>query len=206
MDTYSMTASSFEPAAAMSDQLPQDRKALRRSAGGFSLIEVCIALVIIMIVLLGVAAVFGYTIVYNAGNKSRSQALAVLQQEVERYRAAKFNAGSAPDNFTPGDPDDGRRDITGGVKPRRTVTATNGFVFFVDVTVDDDPFVANAPNPPNSPIPQEEDAGYICRSPQGDAVDCTIKEITIRVTLAAPSPGWQRAVPATIVLRRVRGN
>ncbi len=177
--------------------LGAQRRKLRSGSAGFSLIEVCIALVIIMIALLGVAAVFGYTIVYNAGNKSRSQALTILQQEVERYRAAKFNAGSAPDNYTPGNPDDGRRDITGGVKAQRMVTATNGYVFFVDVTVDDDPFVAGT---------QEEDAGDVCSSPQGDAVDCTIKEITVKVTLAAPSPGWQTAIPATIVLRRVRGN
>lgn len=201
MDSYSMTASAIEPVEAISDQVSQDRAAKRKRAAGFSLIEVCIALVIIMVALLGVAAVFGYTIVYNAGNKSRAQALTILQQEVERYRAAKFNAGSPPDNFTPGSPDDGRRDITGGVKPRRTVTATNGYVFFVDVTVDDDPFTPNAPN-----NPQEEDAGYQCTSPQGAAVDCTIKEITISVTLAAPSPGWQMAIPATIMLRRVRGN
>lgn len=164
-------------------------------SGGFSLIEVCIALVILMIALLGVAATFGYTIVYNSGNKSRSQALTVLQQEVERYRAAKFNAGSPPDNYTPGNPDDGRRDITGGRKPRRTVTATNGYIFFVDVDVDNDPFTAGIQN-----------EAHVCRSPQGTAIDCTIKEITITSTLAAPSPGWQVAVPATVVLRRVRGN
>jgi Tfp pilus assembly protein PilV len=169
----------------------------RARSAGFSLIEVVIALVIIMIALLGVAAVFGYTIVYNAGNKSRAQALTVLQQEVERYRAAKFNAGSAPDNYTPGDPDDGRRDITGGAKARRTVTADNGYVFLVDVTFDDDPFTAGI---------QEEDNGYVCTTPQGGAVDCTIKEITITITLAAPSPGWQTAIPAILVLRRVRGN
>ncbi len=172
------------------------RRKCTKNAAGFSLIEVVIALLIIMIALLGVAAVFGYTIVYNAGNKSRSQALTILQQEVERYRAAKFNAGSAPDNFTPGDPDDGRRDITGGVKAQRVVNAENGFVFLVDVTVDDDPFTPDT----------QVDDGSTCTSPQGDFVDCTIKEINISVTLAAPSPGWQSAIPARIVLRRVRGN
>lgn len=194
--TSELEASADEMRAA---DLENARK-LKKGSAGFSLIEVVIALVILMIALLGVAAVFGYTIVYNAGNKSRAQALTVLQEEVERYRAAKFNAGSAPDNYTPGDPDDGRRDITGGIKGQRTVTADNGYVFLVDVTVDDDPFAANTTGP------QEEDEGYECTTPQGDVVDCTIKEITISVTLAAPSPGWQVAVPATVVLRRVRGN
>ncbi len=184
----------------LSDNVRPDcrRRKCPKNAAGFSLIEVVIALLIIMIALLGVAAVFGYTISYNAGNKSRSQALTLLQQEVERYRAAKFNAGSAPDNYTPGDPDDGRRDITGGNKDQRVVTADNGFVFLVDVTVDDDPFIAG-------PLPQVDD-GTTCASPQGDFVDCTIKEITISVTLAAPSPGWRSAIPAVVVLRRVRGN
>lgn len=170
----------------------------KRSAGnvaGFSLVEVVVALVIIMIALLGVFSVFTYAIIYNAGNKTRAQALSVLQQEVERYRAAKFNAGSAPDNFTPGTPDDGRRDITGGAKAQRTVTATNGSVFNVDVTVDNDPSVTGI-----------QPESYQCISPQGAPIDCTLKEITIVVTLAAPSPGWQTAVPARIVTRRVRGN
>jgi Tfp pilus assembly protein PilV len=201
MKNHSITCEPEAPASDMKTANPENkRKVLSRSAG-FSLIEVVIALVILMIALLGVAAVFGYTIVYNAGNKARAQALTVLQQEVERYRAAKFNAGSAPDNFTPGDPDDGRRDITGGIKAQRMVTAENGYVFLVDVMVDDDPFTANVGG-----APQEEDDGDTCTSPQGDVIDCTIKEITITVTLAAPSPGWQVAVPATIVLRRVRGN
>src|SRR5215213_8520026 len=74
---------------------------------GFTLIEVVIALIIIMIALLGVFSVFTYAITYNAGNKARAQALAILQQEVERYRAAKFNGVPETDDFTPGDPDDG---------------------------------------------------------------------------------------------------
>ncbi|HUR99951.1 MAG TPA: type II secretion system protein [Pyrinomonadaceae bacterium] len=173
-------------------------------AKGFTLIEVVMALIIIMIALLGVFSVFTYAITYNAGNKARAQALAILQQEVERYRAAKFNGVPETDNFTPGDPDDGRRDITGGRKADRLVTATNGMTFTVRVSVDNAPFVANTPDPPNLDIPQNE--SYTCLSPQGDAVPCTLKEITIEVKLAAPNPGWQTAIPVRTVLRRVRGN
>ena len=201
MDNYPKTAERDEAIVFVPDTSLKNKKA----AAGFSLIEVVIALVIIMIALLGVVATFGYTIVYNAGNKSRAQALSILQEEVERYRAAKFNAGSPPDNFTPGDPDDGRRDITGGIKPQRVVTAENGYVFLVNVTVDDDPFEPN-PEVDEIPQPQEEDNGYTCTTPQDDVVDCTIKEVTITVTLAAPTPGWQIANPATAVFRRVRGN
>jgi Tfp pilus assembly protein PilV len=173
-------------------------------SSGFTLIEVTIALLIIMISVLGVFSVFAYAITYNAGNKARAQALAILQQEVERYRAAKFNGIPETDAFTPGDPDDGRRDITGGRKADRVVTASNGMTFTVRVSVDNAPYVDNTPDPPFLDIPQDET--YVCQSPQGDTVDCTLKEITIEVRLAAPNPGWQTAIPVRTVLRRVRGN
>ena len=169
---------------------------MKSTESGFSLIEVMFALLIIMIAMLGVLTVFTYAVQYNAGNKSRSQALAVLQQEVERYRAGKFNAGTATDNFTPGTPDDGRRDLTGGSKARRFVTTSDGNVFSVDVDVDNDPGVSGI-----------QDETYTCLSPQGTALSaCTIKEITITVRLAPPSPNWQTAVPAVVVMERVRGN
>lgn len=57
---------------------------------GFSLVEVVVAMTILLIVLLGVFATFTYAVNYNAGNNARSQALAVLQQEVELMRSAKF--------------------------------------------------------------------------------------------------------------------
>ena len=151
---------------------------------GFSLVEVSIAMVIILVALLGIFSVFTYAIQYNAGNKSRAQALAVLQQEVERYRSAKFTS-TFTDSYAPTNPDNGTRDITGGTKAARIVTPTNGRIFRVNVVVDNDPLTAGI---------------------QGEAVPTALKEIEIRVTLASPSPGWQTAVPATIVMRRVRGN
>ncbi|MEO6334897.1 MAG: prepilin-type N-terminal cleavage/methylation domain-containing protein [Pyrinomonadaceae bacterium] len=174
------------------------------TARGFTLIEAVIALIIIMIALLGVFSVFTYAITYNAGNKARAQALAILQQEVERYRAAKFNAVPETDAFTPGSPDDGRRDITGGRKVDRTVTAPDGMTFTVRVSVDNAPFVNNVPDPPFLDLPQNE--AYTCLSPQGASIPCTLKEITIEVRLSAPNPGWQTAIPVRTVLRRVRGN
>jgi type II secretory pathway pseudopilin PulG len=146
-----------------------------KGEAGFSLIEVAVALVIIMIALLGVVFAFTYSITYNAGNNSRAQALAVLQEEVEFLRSKKFTP-------TITDPE-----LTGGTKPVKTVNALNGGTFSVSVFVDNDPWTdgpqdeATVPNPP-------------------------MKEIEIRVKLENPSPGWQMAVPATIVMRRVRGN
>lgn len=155
----------------------------RGREAGFSLIEVVIALIIIMIGLLSVAAVFTFAITQNAGNKSRAQALAVLQQEAEQIRSAKFN-GTTTDPI-----------LEGGPKAQRMVTAENGNAFLVDVTVDNDPTVAGV---------QLE--AYVCLSPQGEAIPCSLKEITITVSFAAPTPGWQTAVPAVLRLRRVRGN
>ena len=151
---------------------------------GISLIEVVVALLIMMIVLLGVFTVINYSITYNAANKSRSQALAILQQEVESVRSAKFNASNPPDEI-----------LEGGVKSERLVDAENGRSFAVNMTVDNDPSVTGA-----------QDETYQCLSPQGSPIDCTLKEIAIEVKLAAPSPGWQAAVPARVVMRRVRGN
>ena len=150
---------------------------------GFSLIEVVIALLIIMICLLSVAAVFTFVVNQNAGNKSRAQALAVLQLEAETIRAAKFN-GSTTDAT-----------LLGGAQAQRLVTAENGNAFLVDVEVDNDPTVDGLQN-----------EAYVCLSPQGDEVPCSLKEITITVSFAAPTPGWQTAVPAVLRLRRVRGN
>jgi Tfp pilus assembly protein PilV len=74
--------------------------------------------------------------------------------------------------------------LAGGVKPDDTVTLPTQGVYRVSVSVDDDPFV------------------------DGINVDTTspLKEITVTVTLAAPTAGWQFATPVTTVMRRTRGN
>jgi type II secretory pathway pseudopilin PulG len=142
---------------------------------GFTLVETCCALVIILVALLGVAFAFTYSINYNAGNNSRTQALALMQQEVEQLRAAKFTP-------TITDPI-----LTGGVKATKTVTSTSGLRFTVDISVDNDPLTSGI---------QDETAVPVT----------TLKEISVTTKLESPSPGWQTAVPTTVVLRRVRAN
>lgn len=83
---------------------------------GFTLVEVIIALVILMISVMGIFAVFTYATVYNTGNSMRSQALSTLQKEVEMIRSAKFTP-TITDNYTPGTSDDGRRDLR--AEPKR---------------------------------------------------------------------------------------
>lgn len=141
-------------------------------------------MLVIMIAFLGVFATFTYAIQYNAGNKSRSQALAVLQQEAETIRAAKYTSTGVPDAI-----------LVGGVKATRIVNHLNGRSFAVDISVDNDPSVTGV-----------QGESHICLSPQGAAIPCTIKEIEIEVTMARNNPGWQYSVPVRILLRRVRGN
>lgn len=145
------------------------------SEAGITLIETTCALVIILIALLGVAFSFTYAINYNAGNQARSQGLAILQQEVEQMRAAKF---------TPYVTD---AILAGGEKLPRTVITPTGIPFVVQVTVDNDPLTSGIQNDVAVPVP-------------------TIKEVSITTQLARPAPGWQVAVPTTVVLRRVRAN
>lgn len=150
---------------------------------GFSLIEVLMALVVISVALLGMFSVFTYAILYNTGNKNRAASLAVLQDQIEQIRAAKFNE-TTTDLVLQG------HDTT-----RQTVTNATGLTFTVDTTVDNEPNVAGV-----------QDETYQCLTPQAAVIPCAIKEVTITVRLAAPSPAWQTAVPATAVLRRVRAN
>jgi len=142
---------------------------------GFSLIEVAVAMVVVLIALLGVFFTLTYAITYNAGNNSRAQALAVLQEEVERLRALKFTPYSTDE------------DLQGGMRPAKIVVSPNGGTFGVRVTVDNDPLTEGIQTEADVPNP-------------------TIKEVEVRVRLEHPSPGWQAAVPATIVMRRVRSN
>jgi prepilin-type N-terminal cleavage/methylation domain-containing protein len=162
-----------------------DTKQTRREEAGFSLVEVAIALVIILVALLGVFVTFTYAISYNAGNNSRAQAIAVLQREVELLRSAKFTP-TVRDNYTPGIPDDGRRDITGGTKAARTTTSADGNRFIVETRIDNDTLTEGIQS--------------------GDENTTTIKEISVTVRLDSVTPGWQTSVPATVILRRVRSN
>lgn len=142
------------------------------SQKGFSLVEVITAMVVFLVVMLGLVNVFTYAVNYNVGNNARSQALAVMQQEVELYRSAKFTP-----HIT--DPK-----LTGGTKTPYPVNSADGNRFRIQTVVDDDPSTV--------------------------AVDVnnltTLKEITVTVTLENPTPGWQTAVPAKVVLRRARSN
>jgi prepilin-type N-terminal cleavage/methylation domain-containing protein len=74
--------------------------------------------------------------------------------------------------------------LTGGTKDPILLNGRDNNPYRIDIVVDDDPFT------------------------DGVQVDNTklFKEISVTVRLEAPTPGWQTSVPATVILRRVRGN
>jgi prepilin-type N-terminal cleavage/methylation domain-containing protein len=139
---------------------------------GFTLLETSVAMIIILIALMGVFYTFTYAITYNAVNATRTQCLAIMQQEVELLRSKKFSPVTTD------------AELAAGTTTKVVTTTVNGGNFKVTDVVDDDPFTDGV---------------------QTDTTS-TIKEITISVKLDAPSPGWQIAVPSTVVMRRTRGN
>lgn len=161
------------------DDTAQDRVTSRQE--GFSLIEVAIALVVIMIALLGVAWTITYAINYNAGNSNRAKALAMLQQEVERLRSAKFSPTFTDNTLLGCD--------LGATCSSSTVMSEENISFVITKTIDN--------NPSTTAIDDETEVPSSATS---------FKEIMVSATLAAPHPGWQTAVPAQVVLRRVKSN
>ena len=74
--------------------------------------------------------------------------------------------------------------LKGGTKAPIILNGRDGNPYRIDIVVDDDPFTDDV---------QVDDTKLF-------------KEIRVTVRLEAPTPGWQTSVPATVILRRVRGN
>lgn len=148
-------------------------------AAGFTLVEVIVAAGIMIVLCVGVLTVFAHVTKLNRGNNIRSQALTVLQKEVEHYRALKF---------VPVNPDAA---LNGHL---RTVTKTNipsadGTRFDIAVTIDNDPY--------NVGVQTSTDVAE---------VNCKFKEITIEATLTnfANEPEWVRNLRTNVTFQRVR--
>ena len=63
-----------------------ESQAKPRQEKGFTLLETACALLVMMIGGLGICAVFAYAIKNNTGSRDRAAAIAVAQQQMERYR------------------------------------------------------------------------------------------------------------------------
>ena len=58
---------------------------------GFTLIETCIALLVLMVAALSIASLFTYAIQYNTGANDRALAQAIAQQRMESLRKTPFD-------------------------------------------------------------------------------------------------------------------
>ena len=149
---------------------------------GFSLVEVIVAGIVMIILCVGLLTVFSYVTNVNRGNNIRAQALSALQQEIEFYRSLKF----IPGQETAADlPNHRSTDLYSGSRTRPAVTSPSGMVFNINVTV------ANLEPSPN---PSEE--------------ACTFKEITIQAVPAVTQQGWlsDDNLNTRITMQRVRAN
>ena len=79
----------------------------KKNEQGFSLIEVMIAFVVMMVASLAVGAVFFYSVQNNVGGSERALAMGVAQQQLEQLRSVSFNdsslvAGTTTNNIQTG--------------------------------------------------------------------------------------------------------
>jgi type II secretory pathway pseudopilin PulG len=151
-------------------------KTFQRSAG-FTVVEVIIAGIIMIILCIGTLTVFSYATRINRGNSLRAQALTVLQKEVEEFRSFKFvPVGS-----------DTR--LNGGSYPnyKTNVASVDGTLFNVSVTIDNDPSTPGVVDTANE-------------------ATCKLKEIKVTAVLANPQTGWLADLKTDITFQRVRGN
>ena len=58
---------------------------------GFTLLEACIALLLMMVVALGSASLFSFSIYNNSGGSDRATSMAIAQEALERLRSAEFS-------------------------------------------------------------------------------------------------------------------
>ena len=79
----------------------------KQNERGFSLIETCIAMVVMMIAGLAVSSLFVFSVQNNVGGSERALAMAVAQQQLERLRVVNFedttlNVGSSTTTVSSG--------------------------------------------------------------------------------------------------------
>ena len=92
---------------------------------GFTLIETCIALIIMMVAVLGAASLFAFAIGNNSAGSDRAQAFALAQQNVEQLRNVAFTSTST----------DASLNATNGSS--RTLTGADGRSYNLITTITD---------------------------------------------------------------------
>lgn len=155
-------------------------KADRRQAG-FTLLEAAFALVVLMVIGLGIASLFTYSISANVRADDRELAMAIAQKRMEWIRTIPFTTQTRNEPF--GFPN-------GGLQPTATEgvteTVTNaGRSYVVNTTIQDLAFV-----------------------PAGnhDAGAATVKRIQMSVTPLGAATAFETVTVTTIRSTQVTGN
>ena len=99
------------------------------SDGGFTLLEACIALLLMMVVALGSASLFSFSIYNNSGGSDRATSMAIAQEAVERLRSAEFSSTATDAS------------LAGGTTVQNGVVR-DGRTFRLTRAIDDDPTTA----------------------------------------------------------------
>jgi type II secretory pathway pseudopilin PulG len=146
---------------------------------GFTLPEVIIAGVIMIILGVGLLSAYTFVIKLNHISNVRAQALTVLQREVEQFRSFRFVPGTTDARLNAGD------------YPNYKIgeLSVDGFSFNISVKVDNDPF--DDPADPLTDIPD---------------IDCKFKQIKIVAVLQNAPADWSSNLSTEVEIQRVRSN
>lgn len=101
----------------------QPAKSGREREHGFTLIETCIAMIIMMVTALAAASLFAFAIGNNSAGSDRAQASALAQQSLEQLRNAAFTSSGT----------DATLNTTSGSS--QTVTAADGHSYTITKTI-----------------------------------------------------------------------
>jgi len=105
-----------------------DTEQRSRSELGFTLIETAIALVVMMVVSLGVMALFTFATNYTSDANDRALALSLAQQRMERLRTTSFTDASLAIGST-------TEDVSSGNRPYRIVSTIGGSATLRTITI-----------------------------------------------------------------------
>jgi prepilin-type N-terminal cleavage/methylation domain-containing protein len=154
--------------------------ALPRAERGFTLVETAIALVIMLVMALGAASLFAYSVYNNSGGSDRAQTLAIAQQALERLRHAKFSL-SGTDAVLNGGIKPAEIVKRGGQNPQNLQDPT-ARTFRINTTIDDNPSTSSLDINPNS----------------------TLKSITVTVTPIGAGQRWATGSGGAVTIMTLR--
>lgn len=168
-----------QQAATIHDEVSTTASPRRARERGFTLIETAIALVLMLVMALGAASLFAYSVYNNSGATDRAQTLAIAQQTLERLRHAKFSMSGTDAVLAAGTQTQTARH--GGQNPQDPQDPT-GRVFRVVTTIDDNPSTFTINTNPLS----------------------TLKSITVTVTPLGAGPTWASGAGGAVTLTTLR--